>query len=191
MTATIIFVSCIVISSILGRSSSTILHRIAADSYAECTHRHNNWFSSRYGGKEKLRSDCLSGRFTQNLNIAGEIFGVLAVAPLCSWSLSQQRPAPLDGTCCIFISSLVTLALYVCSFSIHLNVVGEFAPHPRDGCSDIHARRCGSFLCEVATVSVSDIASLFDEANWSLSPLLGNASSRGDGKPSLLTAKVV
>jgi hypothetical protein len=117
--------------------------------------------------------DCKSGLLTYNLNIVGEIVGVLAVAPLCSWSLSHERPAPFDGTICLCISSLVTFVLYVCSFSLHLNVVGEFTAHPRDGCSSEKTRRCGSFLCEVVTVSVGDMASLFDEANWSLTPLLG------------------
>jgi hypothetical protein len=179
MASSTIFISCIVLSSMLGRSSSTILHRIAAKSFAECPDRRENWFSSRYG-KEKLMRDCKSGLLTYNLNIVGEIVGVLAVAPLCSWSLSHERPAPFDGTICLFVSSLVTFVLYVCSFSLHLNVVGEFAPHPRDGCSDAHARRFGSFLCEVVTVSSGDMASLFDEANWSLTPLLGGGG--GDDK---------
>jgi hypothetical protein len=124
---------------------------------------------------DRFAGDCESGRLTRYLNIVGEIMGVLLVAPLCSWALAHERPAPFDGTCCLFISSLVTLVLYVCSFSLHLNVVGEFAPHPRDGCSDAHARRCGSFLCEVATVSLGDMASLLDETNWSLTPLLANS----------------
>jgi hypothetical protein len=176
MTLTIIFMSCIVLSSLLGRASSTILHRIASASLAESEVKPNNWFTSRYG-MERLISDGESGRLTNKINLIAEVCGVLAVAPLCSWSLAHQRPAPFDGTCCLLLSFLVTLVLYICSYSLHLNVVGEFAPHPRDGCSDLHARKCGSFLCEVATVSVSDMASLFEEANWTLTPLLGNSRS--------------
>jgi hypothetical protein len=181
MTTTIIFMSCIVLSSMLGRASSTILHRIASATLARSNNVPKNGFTSRYG-MDRLTSDCESGRLTLKINLIAEILGVLAAAPLCSWSLAHERPSPLDGTCCLFISSLVTFVLYVCSFSLHLNSVGEFAPHPRDrdGCSsDAHARRCGSFLCEIVTVSVGDMASLLDEANWSLTtPLLGHARRR-------------
>ena len=194
MTFTIIIISCVVLSGLLGRSSSTILHRIASTSFAESTHR-PRFLSSRYYSIEQLVLDCHSGRLTNNLGLGGEILGVLAVGPICSWSLSDERPAPFDGTCCLFIASLVTLVLYICSFSIHLNVGGEFAPHPRDGCSDLQARRCGSFLREVLTVSVGDMASLFEEANWSLTPLLGNApayvAARDEEMGSLSTKSII
>jgi hypothetical protein len=181
MTFTIIIISCVVLSSLLGRSAATILHRIAASSFAESPARRRIWLPRQYP-LDRLIADCESGRLTQYLYIGGEILGVLAVAPICSWSLSDEKPSPFDGTCCLFLSSLVTLALYVCSFSLHLNAVGEFAPHPRgDGCSDAQARRCGSFLFEVVAVSVGDMASLFEEANWSLTPLLG--ISRAYGQP--------
>jgi hypothetical protein len=177
MAITIIFISCIVLSSMLGRASSTILHRIASDSLAQSENKPTNWFTSRHG-MERLISDCESGKLTHKINFIAEIFGVIVMAPICYWSLAHERPAPFDGTCCLFLSSLVTLVLYVCSFSLHLNVVGDFSPHPRgDGCSDVHAKKCCSFLCEVVTVSVSDMASLFDEANWSLTPLLGHVRS--------------
>lgn len=178
MTFTIIIISCVVLSSLLGRSATTILHRIASSGFAESPARRG----FRIYPLEHLIADCESGRLTRYLYIGGEILGVLAVAPICSWSLSDERPTPFDGTCCLFLSSLVTLVLYVSSFSLHLNAVGEFAPHPRgDGCSDAQVRRCGSFLFEVVAVSVGDMASLFEEANWSLTPLLG--ISRAYAKP--------
>lgn len=177
MALTIIFISCIVLSSMLGRASSMILHRIASVSLVQSHYKPNNWFTARYG-VEKLVSDCESGKFTNQIKFVSEVFGVFLVAPLWHWSLAHERPAPFDGTCCLLLSSLVALVLYVCSFSLHLNVVGDFAPHPRnDGCSDLRARKCCSFLCEVVTVSVSDMASLFDEANWSTTPLLGHTQS--------------
>ena len=183
MTTTIIFISCAVISSILGRSSSTVLHRIACKSYADSNpkRRKINWLTTKYGGIGKLVADCESGRLTEYLSISGEVFGVLSVAPLFAWSLAHHRPAPFDGTGCLFLCALITFSLYVCSFSLHLNRLGEFAPHPRResaGCSDgaqSQFRRCCAFLLEAATVSLGDIASLLEEANWSLSaPLLGH-----------------
>lgn len=175
MAITIIVISCVVLSSMLGRASSTILHRIASDSLAQCETKPTNWFASR-DKMERLFLECENGKLTRKVNFAAQIFGILVMAPLCHWSLAHERPAPFDGTCCLFLSSLVTLVLYVFSFSLHLNVVGDFSPHPRgDGCSDVQARKCCSFLCEVVTVSVSDMAGLLEEANWSVTPLLGHS----------------
>ena len=179
MALTIIFMSCIVLSSMLGRASATILHRTATTSYANCGDRTaTDWLAARYGGYDKLITDCQTGDLTNKINFISQILGVVIVSPLCWWSLAQERPAPFDGTCCLLLTSFVAFVLYICSFSLHLNGTGNFAPHPRgDACSEVQAKKCCSFLCEILTVSVSDMASLFDEANWSLTPLLGQSQS--------------
>lgn len=165
------------LASMLGRSASKILHRIAAESYVRNTKPRRNWLSSLYG-MHQLVSDCESGRFTSLLTMAGEIFGIFLVAPLWAWSMSNDRPAPLDGTCVLFVMSLLTFFLYVCSFSLHINTLGEFAPHPKDTCTDAGTRKICSFLGEVIAVSAGDMASLFEEANWSSTSLLGRSRSR-------------
>jgi len=181
MTSTIIFLSSTALASMLGRSGLAILHRIASESFARRYDVKSNWFSRTYGA-DKLLADCESGRFTWLLHLLGEMMGIVAVAPLYCWSTAQERPAPFDASCAFFVASLVTFVLYVSSFALHLNVVGEFAPHPRDsGCSgEANARKCCSFVGEVFSVSVGDMASLFEEANWSSCPLLGYSRGKKD-----------
>jgi hypothetical protein len=180
MTSTIIFLSCMALATMLGRSGVAILHGISSESFARSTNGQPNWFSRVYG-KDRLLTDCESGRFRLLLRLSGEILGIVAVAPLYCWSISQERPVPFDASCAFVVTSLITFVLYVSSFSLHLNVAGEFTPHPREsGCGgEVDARRCCSFICEVFSVSVGDMASLFEEANWSSCPLLG--FSRGQG----------
>lgn len=155
MALTIILMSCIVLSSILGRASSTILHRTASAGMF------------RQGGTDKFIENCKSGKFTYQLNFVAETCGALSVAPFGAWSLQNGRVAPFDGTCCLLLASLVALGLYVSSFSLDLNFDGEFESR-----ADKDSGRRRSFLCEVVSVSVNDVASLFDER--SLNPLLGS-----------------
>lgn len=172
MASTIVIFACLSLSGILGRSSSTILHRIASDSFTRIASTETSWLTKRYG-KDQLIRDCESGKFTTFLDTAGEIMGIILVAPLWSWSMAHARPAPFDSSCVIFVTCLVTCVLYVCSFSLHLNNFGEFAPHPKDSCTG--TRRCVPFVTEVIAVSAGDMASLFEEANWSSTQLLGGA----------------
>ena len=179
MTSTIIFLTCLALATMLGRSGVAILHGIASESFARTANGEPNWFSCVYE-KDQLLTDCENGRFTLFLRLSGEILGIVAVAPLYCWSTSQERPAPFDASCAFMVTSLITFVLYVSSFSLHLNVSGEITPRPRENCgSEADARRCCSFVYEVFSVSVGDMASLFEEANWSSCPLLG--FSRGQG----------
>jgi len=168
MTSTILFFSSLALASMVGRSASKILHRIAAEGFARLPKPHIKSDRTRH-----LLSECEDGRFTSLVNLVAEIAGIFLVAPLWSMSISSGRPAPFNGTCILYVCSLITFVLYVCSFSLHLNSVGEFAPHPKDSCSDSRWRRIVLFLCEVIAVSAGDVSSLFEEANWATTPLLG------------------
>lgn len=167
----------------LGRSGLAILHRIATESFARKSDVETHWFSRIYGS-DKLLVDCESGRFTWLLRLCGQLVGIAAAAPVYCWSTSQERPAPFDASCALFVSSLVTFVLYVSSFALHLNGNGEFAPHhPREsGCGasgQVNARKCCSFVGEVLSVSVGDLASLMDEANWSRTSYSAAAACEG------------
>jgi hypothetical protein len=177
------------LAAMLGRSGVAVLHGIASESFCRSAYGKPNWFSRVYG-KDRLFADYESGKFTQLLRLSGEILGIVAVAPLYCWSTSQERPAPFDASCAFTVASLVTFVLYVSSFSLHLNVAGEFAPHPRESGfgGETDARRCCSFVCEVFSVSVGDMASLLEEANWSSCPSL--RVSRGRGKERRLDRSV-
>lgn len=175
MTSTILFLSCMALASMLGRSAATILHRIAADSFTSLSRVYSSW-PVRIYGTDRLISHCETGKFTSRLRLLGEILGIVTLAPLYCWSTAQERPFPFDGSCSFYAASLVTFAIYVTSFSLHLNSAGEFSPHPRDGCADVDTRKCCSFAGEIFAVVVGDMASLFEEDNWSSSPLLGRAT---------------
>jgi hypothetical protein len=177
MASTTIILACMALASMVGRSASKIMHRIAAESFVRHTRPQRNWLTNLYGAK-RLLSDCETGKFTTLLNVTGEIMGIFLVAPLWSWSMSSERPSPFDGTCVLFVISLLSFVLYVCSFSLHLNTFGEFAPHPKDTCGDANTRRCCSFFGEVVAVSAGDMASLFEEANWTSTPLFGHSRER-------------
>jgi len=178
MATTIIVFSCLVLASMLGRLASKILHRIVADSFADNPRSQQiSWLARHYSTDQQL-SDCETGRFTMMLTIAGEISGIAIVAPLWSWCMSYERPAPFDATCVLYVGSLITFVLYVCSFSLYLNAAGEFGPHPKDSCTDMNTRRCMPFVGEVVAVSAGDMASLFEEANWTSTPLLSSQTSR-------------
>lgn len=188
MTNTIIFLSCTALASMLGRSGLAILHRIASEGFARQQQQQGYVVSpSRFAqmyGSDRLLADCESGRFTRLLRLTGELLGILLAAPLYSWSTSQERPSPFDASFAFFVASLVTFVLYVSSFALHLNVVGEFAAHPRgNGCGgEANARRCCSFVGEVVSVSAGDMASLFEEGNWSSCSLLGHSRGKNESQ---------
>jgi hypothetical protein len=173
MTSTVILLASMALASMIGRSASKILHRIASESFARQTQSSNH-----RGAKGMLFSKCESGGVTSWLNVAAEISGIFFVAPVWSFSISIERNAPLNATCILFFTFLITFVLHVCSFSLHLNKAGEFAPHPKECWSDSRVERFFSFIWEIVVVSAADIASLFEEANWETTPLLGRDRDR-------------
>jgi len=187
MASTVILLATLAIASMLGRTAASILHKIACEGYARSVSRQDvHWIESRYG-PDRLVSDCRTGKLTNLVHGSGEMIGILVLAPLYAWSTVKHRPTPFDATFCFFMASFVSFAIYVSSFSLHLNVVGEFESHPaRDGTfggendEARHRQKCWSIAGEALAVPVSDIASLLEEANWSSSPLLGY--SRGDDR---------
>lgn len=166
MASTIVVFSCIALASMLGRSGSKILHRIAAESYARnVSPSRSSIFGYGYYGMSRFLADCGTGRLTTFLNIASELFGSVFFATLWSWSVASNHRPPWDGTFIFLLSSVATFLLYVCSFSLHLNSAGEFAPHPKENSNSALRRFC-LFLREIVAVSAGDMASLFEERNW-------------------------
>lgn len=155
----ILSISGIVLASILGRASSSILHETASVGVKSVAQRHDSII---------------------RLQFVAEILGVLLVAPFGYWSLQHGRVAPFDGTCCLLLGSLTAIGLYIGSFSLHLNTDGELVSQTQDSHADIPRKRHRSFLCELITVSANDMASLIDETNWSLTPLVGRRRDTWD-----------
>lgn len=178
MTSTILLFSCLAIASILGRSSSTLLHRTASDSFARRPKHQINRFGSFYG-THRLFADCESGRLTAIVGPISEICGILLAAPLLSLSLSGALPAPFDATAILCMAALLCFVLYICSFSLHLSSVArQFAAHPSVNCPYFGRRRCLPILSEAVSVSAGDMASLLEESNWSSTSLLGRSRGR-------------
>ena len=165
MASVITIFSCIALASMFGRSASKILHRTAAEGFARAAVTSNNIIVRVYGASNLL-TDCQSGRFTTLLTIFGEIVGIAVVVPLWSWSVLNGLSSPWNGTCSLYTASLVALALYVFSFALYLNTSGDFAPRPKESCAS-ETRKCIPFVREVLVAAAGDMASLFEESNWS------------------------
>ena len=175
MTSLIIALSCVALASILGRSSSKILHQLSV----ECVIRRPNQLDFRCSGVRSLFLDGNYGRLTALLCPLSEVIGVIIASPLLSWSLTGTLAAPFDATASLFASSLLCFVLYVCSFSLHLNVKSwSFTSHPGDRCTSMTRHRCVPIIGEAVSVSAGDMASLMEEANWSATPLLGRSRRR-------------
>jgi hypothetical protein len=155
----ILSISGIVLASILGRASSGVLLETASLGIISATQRQQS---------------------TSRLHFMAEVFGVLSVAPFGFWSLHHGRVAPFDGTCCLLLGSLTAMGLYIGSFSLQLNIEGELVSHRNDDYTETPRQQHRSFLCELITVSANDMASLIDETNWSLTPLVGRRKETWD-----------
>lgn len=158
------------LANVLGRSACSILHQIAAEGISRQPKSSSRPFLSSW-------DVCSLTTFIQPLSSAA---GIFIVAPLLTWSTSSHRPAPFDGTFVLFVASLLNFVLYVCSFSLNLNGSHrEFSSRSSTesftGCA---SHRCVPFIGEAISVSAGDMASLFQEANWSTTPLLGRSRRR-------------
>jgi len=171
MTSTVILIATMALSSMSGRSAISILHGLACRYFVEGAKKPNS-ISLLYG-LDRLVTDSKNGKFTQFLQMLGEISGILALAPVYAWSVLKERPSPYDASCCFYASSFMALLLYVASFSLQLNNHDEFVNHP-DGSSSR-----GNCL-EVCAVPLNDVMSLLEDAK--LSPPL-DAPTNGSRLP--------
>lgn len=177
MVSTILLVAGLALSSMMGMAAISILHRIACENYVSSPRA---GVLARIYGEDRLLTDCQTGKLTFILQSAAELAGILVVAPLYSWSTLRERPTPFDASCCFFAVSLVSFVLYVLSFSLHLNVVGEFDESaPVNG--SLRRKQTCSLVGDVVTVPVSDITALFDDANMSFARERLNSRSFDNG----------
>ncbi len=163
MVSTILLVSGLALSSMMGMTAISILHRIACENYVT---NPMAGFIARCYGQNRLLSDCQTGKLTFILQSVAALIGMLIVAPMYSWSTRRERPAPFDASLCFFGLSLLSFVLYILSFSLQLNVVGEFVePTPVTG-TPRRKQTCALFG-DAVTVPVSDITALLGDANMS------------------------
>jgi hypothetical protein len=164
MLSMIVMVAALALSSMLGLTSMSILHRIACENYASYPRRGS--CVARMYGEDRLLSHCQTGKLTFLLQSTAAIVGALTVAPVYAWSTLRERPTPFDASFCFFAVALVSCVLYIFSFSLNLNVVGEFV----ESATNISPRRkqtC-SMVGDMVAVPYSDMTTLFEEANMSI-----------------------
>jgi hypothetical protein len=173
LTANALICASMFIASIIGRMSSVKLHSAASSAYIEklslrCDSR------TKIGTiLNKIVDFVEKGGFSYYLGVLGEMTGALVVTPIVVWSSREGHNFPLDASFAFYTGAALATALYMSSFSFR--VTGG-TPNRSTERSDVHPHnapmRC-SILRDIIAVSVSDMASMFEENNWSSSSALG------------------
>jgi hypothetical protein len=162
------------IASIIGRMSSAKLHSIASSAYVEklslrCDHR------TFIGQALNMIADIVQkGGFSYMLGVTGEMTGALMVAPIAVWSAQKEHTFPFDASFSFYTAAALCIALYMSSFSFRVS--GEKSSRKADRSDEIIHQSTSigcSTLRDVIAVSASDMASMFEENNWSTSSALG------------------
>lgn len=170
LTTNILLGVSISIASILGRLSLARLHSIASSAYV-------GKISLSCDGRTKLGQTLnmvanfvQKGGFTYILGVSGEVTGSVIVAPIIVWSAKVEHHFPIDTSLSFYTGAGLCAILYMLSFSF--KVTGEIPNREFDNIqqgsyhSASSSTRCSIFR-DICAVSVSDVASLFEESNWS------------------------
>jgi len=176
LTTNALFFAAMFIASIIGRISSVKLHSIASSAYVEkislrCDSR------TGIGQCLNLIADFVQkGGLSYILGVTGEVVGALIVTPIMIWSSQNDHHFPLDASFAFYTGSTLCAFLYMSSFSF--KVAGEtFSRRIVDERLHQTAPSSCSILRDVIAVSSQDMASMFEEQNWSSSTALGRQSS--------------
>lgn len=166
----------IFIASIIGRMSCAKLHMIASSAYVE---------------KISLRCDtrtgigqCLNmiadfvqkGGLSYILGVTGELIGSLIVTPIIVWSSQAQHPFPLNASFSFYTGAALCIFLYMSSFSFRVAGETSYRRTMDERMHHVAPMSC-SILRDVIAVSSQDMASMFEEQNWSSSNPLGRQGS--------------
>ena len=176
LTTNALFFAAMFIASIIGRTSSVKLHSIASSAYVEkislrCDSR------TGIGQCLNLIADFVQkGGLSYMLGVTGEVVGALIVTPIMIWSSRNDHHFPLDASFAFYTGSTLCAFLYMSSFSF--KVAGEtFSRRIVDERLHQTAPSSCSIIRDVIAVSSQDMASMFEEQNWSSSTALGRQSS--------------
>jgi hypothetical protein len=163
MVSTILLVAGLALASMMGMTAISILHQIACENYV--ANPKAGRIVKMYG-HQRLLSHCRTGKLTSILQSVADLIGILIVAPMYFWSTLRERPTPFDASFCFFGVSLVSLFLYILSFSLQLNVVGEFV-EPGIASGPVRRKQMCAVFGDAVTVPIGDITALLDDANMS------------------------
>lgn len=163
MTTTILISALIFIASMVGRSSSSILHFEATKSYVDKLSLRCDSTTGLGATLNRIVQFYRTGGFTYSLGTIGEIAGAFFISFIFAHSAQTSRSFPFDASFSFYTGSLLCSMLYMLSFSLYVDVSGEVT---RRGKIEGSASRC-ELAREVFDVSLSDMASLFTEPTWS------------------------
>ena len=125
----------IFVASVLGRSSSAMLHRASMVTYLDILSLRFNTNTALGRLLNTIIWFLKSGHFTYTLGVAGEISGALVVARLFAWSTYLNRPFPLDAALFFFTGAITCLVLYILSFAIYAQTTSvNFEQKPTSRC---------------------------------------------------------
>jgi len=186
MTTTILMSAIIFIASMVGRSSSAILHFEATKSYVDKLSLRCDSTTGLGATLNRIVHFYRTGGFTYSLGICGEIAGAFFISAVFAHSTQVTRSFPFDASFSFYTGSILCSLLYMLSFSLFINNgTGEVMRRPLkkkmegSGLSNDQSSRC-ALAREVFEVSVSDMASLFEESNWRASSALGRQGQQPD-----------
>jgi len=161
------------IASIVGRLSSAKLHSIASSAYVQKVSLRCDTRTKLGQTLNMIATFVQKGGFTYILSVSGEITGSLIVAPIIMWSANSGHHFPLDTSFSFYTGAALCAVLYMLSFSF--KVTGERTSNSFESAQEAFGHSSSSSIfTKVFAVTISDLASLFEESSWSPSSVRGS-----------------
>lgn len=176
LTTNALFFAAVFIASVIGRISSVKLHSIASSAYVEKISLRCDT-GTVFGQCLNMVADFVQkGGLSYVLGVTGEMVGALIVTPIIVWSSQNDHHFPLDASFAFYTGSALCASLYMASFSFR--IAGE-TPSRRVVDERMSAPSSCSIIRDIIAVSSQDMASMFEEQNWSSSAALGRQKTIG------------
>lgn len=173
LTTNILLSSAMFIASVLGRISSSKLHTLASSAYVNKLHLRCDDRTKLGLALNRIANFVQNGGWTLMIGISGEIIGALVVSPIMVWSIKGEHSFPLDASFAFYTAAILCTFLYFFSFSFTVIMEGSSKDKYKSQKAQISRFSFFSFVKEIVSVSAADMASLFQESNWSSSAALG------------------
>jgi hypothetical protein len=173
LTTNILLSAAMFIASVLGRVSSSKLHTIASSAYVNKLHLRCDDRTKLGLALNKIANFVQNGGWTLMIGISGEIVGALVVSPIMVWSIRGDHSFPLNASFAFYTAAILSAFLYFFSFSFTVTIEGSSKDKSKLRKGPVSRFSIFSFVKEIVSVSAADMASLFQESNWSSSAALG------------------
>lgn len=172
LTSNALICASMFIASFIGRKSSVKLHSVASSAYIEKLSLRCDTRTKIGQILNKIVYFVEKGGLSYYLGVLGEMTGALVVTPIVVWSMKKEHGFPTDASFSFYTGAALCASLYMSSFSFRVAGGVSNRYSERSECNHNAPMRC-SILRDVIAVSVSDMASMFEENNWSSSTALG------------------